>query len=106
MFRHLPAALSATLIALAPLAAAAQAASPQPAAPNERITLPEYRSTLQDYRPFTEEKVAPWRDSNDTVGRVGGWRVYAKEAREKTPAADQPAQQQPANPHAGHGSSK
>jgi hypothetical protein len=41
-----------------------------------------YDSPLSRYRAFAEQEVAPWRESNDNAGRVGGWRVYAKEARE------------------------
>ncbi len=28
-----------------------------------------------------DEKVIPWTDANNTVGRIGGWRAYAKEAQ-------------------------
>lgn len=31
------------------------------------------------YRIFQDEPVADWRSLNDTVGRIGGWRVYARE---------------------------
>ncbi|MBA2673794.1 hypothetical protein, partial [Ramlibacter sp.] len=39
-----------------------------------------FRSTFEGYRAFTEEKVVPWREANDNVRRIGGWREYAKEA--------------------------
>lgn len=45
-----------------------------------------YRSVFADYRSYAEQPVKPWRESNDTVGLIGGWRVYAKEAREAVPA--------------------
>ena len=100
------------LIAGAALPAFAQTSgsvsqSPAAGAPVELT----YRSTFDAYQRFTEENVGPWRDANDTVGRIGGWRSYAKEGREpavpgtpnpsssSTPAAPAPA----ANPHAGHG---
>lgn len=40
-----------------------------------------YTSPLADYQPWTDEKVIPWTDANNTVGRIGGWRAYAKEAQ-------------------------
>lgn len=69
-----------------------------PAAAATPAPLP-YTSALQGYQPFADEKVRPWKESNATVGKIGGWRAYAKEAAEpnaKTPKA-------PADPHAGHG---
>jgi hypothetical protein len=68
-----------------------------------------WRSTLETYRRFADEPVAPWRESNDTVRRIGGWREYAKEAH--PPAAGKPqapasapasAPSRPADPHSGH----
>jgi hypothetical protein len=69
-------------LALAPLFATATA-FPQasgPSAPTPAAAPLTYRSALQDYRPFSDEKVAPWPQANDTVRQVGGWRAYAKEA--------------------------
>lgn len=51
-----------------------------------------YRSALAGYRSLADEKVMPWKESNDTAGRIGGWRAYARQAREGEPAmpADTP----------------
>jgi len=38
-----------------------------------------YRSALENYQPYSAQQVLPWRESNDNVGRIGGWRAYAKE---------------------------
>lgn len=52
-----------------------------------------YQSALTGYRSFRDEKVSSWRASNDEVARIGGWRAYAREARQPelaprdTPAA-------------------
>ncbi len=35
-------------------------------------TTPAYDSAFDGYRPFQDEKLAPWREVNDEVGRVGG----------------------------------
>lgn len=41
-----------------------------------------YQSSLLSFRPFIEQEVRLWRESNDITLRVGGWRVYAKQAQE------------------------
>ena len=97
------------------LAVAAVSAAPgfaQTAPPSSASTAsgPElgYRSTLDGYQRFTDQAVGSWRDANDNVGRIGGWRTYAKEARQPegpTAPAARPASvpAQVADPHAEHG---
>ena len=53
-----------------------------------------YRSALEGYQPFTDSKPVPWREANDNVGRIGGWRAYANEAQGTAPAGQ--------GPHSGH----
>ena len=50
-----------------------------------------YESSFRNYQPLGNDKVGGWKEANDNVGRIGGWRVYAREAA--TPDADttQPA---------------
>lgn len=68
-----------------------------------------YRSVFDGYQPFTDEKLKSWKDSNNTVEKIGGWRAYAKEAAEpasadtQTPAATPASPAAAPNPHAGHG---
>ena len=38
-----------------------------------------YSSVLENYQPYSTQQVQAWRESNDNVGRIGGWRAYAKE---------------------------
>ena len=84
-----------------------------PADPKAAIPVSAYRSSLSRYQAFTEPDVAPWRETNELVRQRGGWRAYAREAREPAsttaplpaaPAASQPAGNvKPAMPgHAGH----
>ncbi|PAU66589.1 hypothetical protein BZL41_00725 [Pseudomonas sp. PIC25] len=66
-------------------------------------TVPEavYRSPLADYRRFEEPaEVADWRVTNDTVGRIGGWRSYAMEAYQEDAA--EPEAGAESNGHSGH----
>jgi hypothetical protein len=58
-----------------------------------------YTSPLAAYRKFAEQPVGSWRDANDNVGRVGGWRAYAREAQDPTPAE---GSTKAVDPHAGH----
>lgn len=62
-------AASSALLALTVAAQTAPAPAPGP-----------YRSALEGYQPYSETKLAPWKAANDTVGQIGGWRAYAKEA--------------------------
>jgi hypothetical protein len=73
MFKPMLARWLAVAAGLTALTVSAQTPAPAPA-PGE------YRSALDGYQPFTDTKAVPWKESNDTVGRIGGWRAYAKEA--------------------------
>lgn len=93
MFNFLPARWLAALPALAALAAGAQTGP----APTTAQPL-SFRSAMEGYKPFAEEKPIPWKEANETVHQRGGWRAYAKEsageAEDKSSGA--------ADPHAGH----
>lgn len=62
-----------------------------------------------DYRRHGDTTLRPWKDANDDVGRIGGWRAYAREAQQKTarpaPAATAApaASDTPGPASAGHG---
>lgn len=59
----------------------AQAAPPKPDPLDPQAAVPArvHRSALAGYRPHI---AAPtdWRQANDAVERMGGWRAYAREA--------------------------
>ena len=77
-------AQTARAAAKATASAAAVPASGAVAAPRPVIPSGSYRSSFEGYQPFTDENVRPWKESNDTVRTVGGWRAYAKEASDAT----------------------
>jgi hypothetical protein len=57
-----------------------------------------YRSPFSRYRGLSEDKPVSWREANDAVARIGGWRVYAREAQqpEATPSdSDTPTSPKP-----------
>lgn len=76
-------------------ALAAPAAGAQPAAQASTPTT-SFRSALEGYQSFSDQQVAPWREMNDTVGRIGGWRSYAREAQEGAKPSQGPAPTQAA----------
>jgi hypothetical protein len=51
-----------------------------------------HSSAFTSYRAAGEIEVGSWREANDTVARIGGWRVYAREAAQPdAPASPEPA---------------
>ena len=93
-----------------PATPAAAPARMDPADPNVPVPAARYRSPFNGYQPYTETPVASWRETNDRVRERGGWRTYAREAREPdaatppaTPASSPAAAPQPAPAdHSGH----
>jgi hypothetical protein len=83
--------LAPVVLALAALPAAAQSEPTQaPQGGGDGFV----RSTpIENYKPFSDEPLIPWKDANDNVGRIGGWREYAREARPATAPSSAPATQ-------------
>lgn len=99
MFTFLPARWLAALPALAALAAGAQPGpAPTATAAAEAAAPLSFRSAMEGYKPFADEKLIPWKQANDTVRERGGWRAYAEEGAGE--ADDMPART--ADPHTGH----
>ena len=87
---------------IAPFAARAQAQAPQarqasdprpdPLNAQASVAPLVHGSAFTQYRRLTDEPLGSWRDANDTVTRIGGWRVYAREAAQPaSPTASMPA---------------
>lgn len=71
----------AASVAFTTVGAVAQAAPSDYVAPTHLApSVLTYKSALEGYRPFAEEKPIPWKEANETVYRRGGWQAYAKEA--------------------------
>ena len=43
----------------------------------------QYISVFDDYLPFDEYPDIGWKEANDRVGEIGGWRAYAKLVQEE-----------------------
>ena len=95
----------ATMVALAPWAAAQQS-RPDPADPAAPAPAVKYESAFAGYAPYREEKLAPWREVNDEVAKVrghagifgGAGHGAGEKASPAKPAAGKPAAGKPAEP--------
>jgi hypothetical protein len=61
---------------------AARAARPDPLDPKAGVPMVSYESSFARYRRMGETQPIPWREANDAVARIGGWRAYAREAQQ------------------------
>lgn len=76
----------------------APASRPDPLDAKANVPALTYSSSLSRFRAFSDDKPLSWREANDAVARIGGWRVYAREAQQPEPApsgADAPAAAKP-----------
>ena len=60
----------------------APSARPDPIDAKASVPVLSYRSPFSHYRGLSDDKPASWRGANDAVARIGGWRVYAREAQQ------------------------
>lgn len=82
--------LAACLAAVGTAAAAqtpARPATPDPLDPQATVAPARHVSAMSAYRPLAETPVGSWKDANERVNRIGGWRAYAREAAAPAPAA-------------------
>ena len=89
-------ALLRWLVAPALLARTWALAAEAPGTPAAALpTRLSYHSALAGYQAYAEQPVQSWRQANDRVGQIGGWRSYAREAaapaEPTSPAAAPPA---------------
>ena len=82
----LPAALTALTLTVQ-AQAAAPSSRPDPLDPQASVPTLRYQSSFAAYRRLDDGQLISWRDANDTVSRIGGWRVYAREAQQPDAAA-------------------
>jgi hypothetical protein len=98
MLNVIRAAMASALLAVAASSVVAQAlqpaASSASATPGSAAAKLVYRSAFEGYKPHTDQPVGSWLKANDLVGRIGGWRAYAREGQGET----QPTPNSPASP--------
>lgn len=90
--RALPGLLLMLLLATQAQAQSPAAVRPDPLDPKAAVPSVRYTSAFAQYRRLEDNKPVGWREANDTVTRIGGWRVYTREAQQPdAAAAEQPA---------------
>ncbi|MGE8318937.1 MAG: hypothetical protein ACN6O3_09335 [Comamonas sp.] len=104
IFKQLPSCKAVGPWTLAFFAGAAFAQAPVDAKAPALPTALQYTPAIASYQAYKDEPVQSWREANDRVGQIGGWKAYAKEARESQQPQAKPANDAaPAkDPHAGH----
>lgn len=75
----------------------------------------QYLSVFTHYQPFRDQPLLSWQETNDNVGKIGGWRFYARDAQQPetgtstNDARPDPNKMQPSgsiersDQHSGHG---
>jgi len=56
-----------------------------------RVPAATHSSVLSSYRRLGDDKRIDWKEANEAVTRIGGWRAYAREAQQHEPAPTAPA---------------
>lgn len=51
-----------------------------------RVPSVVHRPALAGYRRLGDDRPVAWKDANEAVNRIGGWRSYAREAQSPAPA--------------------
>jgi hypothetical protein len=81
----------------------ARSARADPGDPTTRVPAVVYESSLTASQ-LPSEAPPSWRQANDTVARIGGWRAYAREAQQSAePRVSSPPPQKAMSMHPGHG---
>lgn len=85
----------------------ARTGRPDPLDPRASVPALVYRSSLAPARPGADDKPIAWREANDQVARIGGWRAYARQAQQTDPEPGaRPAPALPSTAPAGHAGHK
>jgi hypothetical protein len=79
-------ALAMALAAAAPTQAQPKPATPDPLDPKAAVPPAQHRSAMGTYRPSADTPVGSWKEANERVNRIGGWRAYAREAAQPASA--------------------
>jgi hypothetical protein len=104
---------AATAAQAGPVPPTTSTSTPSPLDATVPVPLLAHESAFAGYRGLADtEATRSWRETNEHVGRIGGWRVYAREAQQPdsaptaAPSAPfgQPTKPMPSPTPQGHGS--
>lgn len=79
-------------LALLVLPVGSWAESPDPLDAQAVTPALHYQSPLKAYQVYSEQPLHNWREANDLVGRIGGWRSYAQEPYTQETLSQQPSE--------------
>jgi hypothetical protein len=92
-------ALSAALLTCLPVTAQ-PITRPDPLNASTPVPALTYQSSFAKHQRFSDDaKPLSWREANETAARIGGWRVYAREAQSTSSPAAAPASSPSAHQH-------
>lgn len=66
----------------------------------------EFVSPIGDYKAYEPQSIQSWKEANDNVGRIGGWRNYSRETSQGQPSPSAPAASGGSAPHTNHHGNK
>lgn len=95
------AALLYSLLSFAALANAQPSAARgrlDPSDPAAEVPQMIFRSAFARYQLYADQPVGSWKEANELVNRIGGWRAYAREGQAGSTPAAGPAVSAPAGP--------
>lgn len=79
---------AATAAQAGPVPPTTSTSTPSPLDATVPVPLLAHESAFARYRGLTDtEATRPWKETNEHVGRIGGWRVYAREAQQPASAS-------------------
>lgn len=64
----------------------------------DKVVAPTYRSAFSEYRSGLTDDGVEWKEANDNVGRIGGWRTYLRESQRTDPPAERSTQRPQVEP--------
>jgi len=81
---------AATVTQAGPVPPAASTRPPSPLDAAVTVPLLTHESAFAHYRGLTgAQATRSWKETNEHVGRIGGWRVYAREAQQPASASSE-----------------
>lgn len=100
--KRMPCALPSLLFTLL-LVTSAQAqpsgmTRPDPLDPKAQVPATRFESSFAKSRHLGDDGPVSWRDANEAVARIGGWRVYARESQLSAPSTAEKPMNSPEAP--------
>jgi hypothetical protein len=71
---------------------------PDPLDPKAQVPATRFESSFAEFRRLGDDGPVGWRDANEAVARIGGWRVYALESQQPAPSAAEKPMKSPEAP--------